>query len=572
MYRDLKMQMNLRPDLEAQLGVLNANLMWFTRFLDHYPVRYDNVQETLVLAEETKKAPRGAARFEVRKTDMQFIFDDSGGEESSDDDCLIVGSDDNDDTDDVQLVIHNPLPNSPPSHSIPEPAPPSTASTSAGPPMRPGPLSRKVAVALNATTPSLSQMRTRRKIATPPTTTKPMVAKTAAAQSAPAFTLRVPPIKLKVPQAKAVAPMVKVKAQPPPPPVATPPPPPAKAAPPVKVKKVKMISRCIQTNMKPPAADPKNPRTFKNDTFTMRRRMAAIQRVEALTRWLKSYDTVKERLKEVGLLLDQVTALYAPRDEQMKAFQARETKKQLKREALREKKRHEKIIAQMKRSASPPPPLGPLGALRASRRIAREVDDEQHARLNGEGAETAPVESASSSLNVLRVKREPGAPLVVQLPVRVKREPRDASDGPPMVRVKREPQEGGRRKQIFNSTATSPPATVNVKLEGEVRRRTNSIKTERTADFGRITAVNGDVPMDGFTASSVVEQGEQEQQQQQGMEVENGADFVGTIAAVNGGVSMDGIEGGGGEMSLHVEGVQGGVELADGPLGEFNLV
>lgn len=246
---------------------------------------------------------------------------------------------------------------------------------------------------------------------------------------------------------------------------------------------------------------------FKNDTLTMRRRVNTIQRVKALKAWVKTQDKCAERLKQAMLIFDQMINLYTTKDGSLQLFQEKEQKRIQKRAAEREKKKlllkkqkeeqeeaekkAKRLVANIKRSGSP---------VQQDEFSAPMVEC-----VLGEEEERQRLEEAT---NRVRIKREPQSGASSQQPrlaMRIKREPGlagEATSGQ-LVRVKKEPKEHA--------------PLVRVKLE-------RSLKRERPdpEEFGRITAVSGDVEM---------------------IEANGGVDVPAavemTIAAVDGGVALE---------------------------------
>lgn len=584
-FRDLKSQLDVHHDYDGQL---NADRKWFMRFLNRHPVRYDNAAETIVTLAETRGGM--TPRYVVRQTDLQFIFDDSGGESSDDDDVIIIEEDDPPAPPNPPPTIKM-IPKTTPEvvpvalpiliqpQQTPPPPPPVT-------PDPPGPRGRPRKVVATArlvqqpkpatpppAPPALSTRLSRNaatSAATPPPASTPKTTPRAAAAAAAALKRRtptVPPLKIKITKAAA-----------PPPREPTPPPPPPPAP---RQKKVKMVTRCIQVNMEPVVG---KGRVFKNDNITIKRRVTAIQRIKVLKTWIKTQDSCQERLKLTNHYLDQAMALYHTREDQVKAFQEKEAKRQEKRAIEREKKKklkeEKEFLANIKRDRSPTPPSR---VIRVSKQQqggepteddAMDTNEEASALvqcvMREQGEEYVPPaeqpevdqrpritikrerpDSSVPPTRMVRIKREPRdipvpdtdsdvefveepqpvVPVESVVPaVRIKKEPQLAvrikkEPGQMAVRVKKEPKDAPTRTVVRVKKEPGTREVVNVKIEG-ASRVAEVPQDLPQADFGLITAVSGDVPMtmlEGGIVASMEGDGEQGTM---------------TIAAVNGDVQL----------------------------------
>lgn len=325
-------------------------------------------------------------------------------------------------------------------------------------------------------------------------------------------------------------------------------------------------------------------RVFKNDNITIKRRVTAIQRIKVLKTWIKTQDSCQERLKLTNHYLDQAMALYHTREDQVKAFQEKEAKRQEKRAIEREKKKklkeEKEFLANIKRDRSPTPPSR---VIRVSKQLqggepteddAMDTNDEASALvqcvMREQGEEYVPpaeqpeveqrpritikrerIESSVPPARMVRIKREPRdipapetdsdvefveepqpvVPVENVVPaVRIKKEPQLAvrikkEPGQMAVRVKKEPKDAPTRTVVRVKKEPGTREVVNVKIEG-ASRVAEVPQDLPQADFGLITAVSGDVPMtmleEGIMASM---EGEGEQGTM-------------TIAAVNGDVQL----------------------------------
>lgn len=580
-FRDLKTQLDVHHEYDGQL---NADRKWFMRFLNRHPVRYDNAAETIVTLAETRGGM--TPRYVVRQTDLQFIFDDSGGESSDDDDVIIIEEDPPAPPNPPPTIKMTPTTNPvvvPVALPIliqqqqTPPAPPPVTPTPPGPRGRP----RKVVAKSTATrpvtpppaSPALSTRLSRNAAAseaTPPPASTPKTTPRAAAAAAAALKRRtptVPPLKIKLPKAAA-----------PPPRDPTPPPPPPPAP---RQKKVKMVTRCIQVNMEPVVG---KGRVFKNDNITIKRRVTAIQRIKVLKTWIKTQDSCQERLKLTNHYLDQAMALYHTREDQVKAFQEKEAKRQEKRAIEREKKKklkeEKEFLANIKRDRSPTPPSRVIRVSKQPQEGEPTEDDAMDTNeeasalvqcvMREQGEEYVPpaeppeveqrpritikrerIESSVPPARMVRIKREPRdipapetdsdvefveepqpvVPVENVVPaVRIKKEPQLAvrikkEPGQMAVRVKKEPKDAPTRTVVRVKKEPGTREVVNVKIEG-ASRVAEVPQDLPQADFGLITAVSGDVPMtmleEGIMASM---EGDGEQGTM-------------TIAAVNGDVQL----------------------------------
>lgn len=468
-YRDLKANMHMAPDYDRQLGVLKADRKWFTNFLDRYPVRYDNLSETLITTQEMIGKP---IRYLVRKADMQFIFDESGGESSEEEDDVVI------------VLADSPPPPQPQQSPPPKP-----------PPEQPKPIERRGGTAIRGRPPGQSRYGNTRitpMVATKPANQSQLVSRSSSTDSAPRAAEKSPvsitpsvgititrgstrtsapgpatesPVatrKTMTPRATALAaalakrqsappklvPKLKIKL---PPAKETPIAQPSGRRSPVHAKP-KMVSRSVQVAMEPVCKG----RVFKLDNMTIRRRVTTIQRVKTCKLWVKSYDTCQERQKLVMHYFDQILNLFNMSDDALKTFQEKEQKRLQKLAAARLQKRKEK---------------------EAERELAKRISIKRSRSPDIEGASALVQCELSEPPPRVRVKREPGDPPRV---VRVKTEPRreepePALGNPLITRIKREPRE-----------------VVNIKLERGIKRERLDI-----SDLGLgISAVNGDVPME----------------------------------------------------------------------------
>lgn len=451
-YRDLKANMHMAPDYDAQLGVLRADRKWFTNFLERHPVRYDNVYETLITPQEVVGKQM---RYVVRKADMQFIFDESGGESSDEDDAVIVLPD-------------SPPPSSPLPQPHPPPEPPKPVEPRGGSAVR-GRLSgparfANVRVAPMATnTPIQSARASATKSAARQAERSPAptaVTRGSTRASAPATATESPMATRKTmtprrPTATksvvAPKPVAKPKAKLPAAKEA------ALASPagrksPVRPKP-KMVSRSVQVAMEPVCKG----RVFKLDNMPIRRRVNTIQRVKTVRLWVKSNDTCLERQKLVMHYFEQILNLYNMSEDALKAFQEKEQKRLQKLAANRLQKKKER---------------------EAAKELAKRISIKRSRSPDLEGASSLVQCELNASPPRVRVKHEP--PDHPPRTVRVKMEPR------------REEQEAQLTRQLVTRIKREPREAVKIKVERGIKRERLDI-----SDLGLgISAVNGDVPMD----------------------------------------------------------------------------
>ena len=425
-YRDLKYESNFNPEIIDQLGTLNADRKWFMSFLERHPVRYDNMLETMVTVMETRRGNAPPDRFMVRKSDLQFIFDESG--ESSDDD------------DDVILVVPETPAN---------PPPPVLKTYTKAVPCKPLPPQRKRTVAMKSTATATTAPK-----ASPspspvpsPATQKPpqMPPRLAAVQAKKPAEPPAPPAS-RVSRAAVLAAKQRATVKVPPPklraaPKAAPPPPVTgdsdiSAIPLARLKKVKTVSRGVQVEL----ADQKD-RVFKPDHMTVNRKIAVTQKLKAVKSFIAERDKCAARQKVVQQMLEQLIGFYNVDQVLVKRHEEKAKRRIQKMKEAKAKQKQAKLAAELvsrvkreRRRSPSPPPISRRGVPMLNGDAATLV----HCELGAEDEEAAvpPEEEVvvvKTETPRVRVKREP----VERPPVRIKLEKID-KDLLPVVRIKRE--------------------------------------------------------------------------------------------------------------------------------------